>query len=52
MYNISGEVVKFIENNMQNWRVKRKSCSENPVRDLPGNCTVTINIHNCDGATK
>ena len=50
MYKISGEVIKFIENTMENWRVeltvgeKKTNQSENPRRDLPRRRAITMTI--------
>ena len=50
IYKMYGEVIKFIENPMKNWRVeltaggKNLSWGENSVSDLPGWCDITITI--------
>ena len=41
-----GEVIKVILNIMENW-----NGGENPARDLPGRCVITITICNSGDAT-
>ena len=56
MYKISSEVIKFTENNMENWRVELKQegkayLNKNPKRDIPGRCAITT-ICNSDDASQ
>ena len=58
MYKISGEVIKFIGNTMQNWWVelisRGKSLTEVKTleRDLPGWYTILITFYNSNDATE
>ena len=50
--NVQDEVIKFIENTMDNWRMeliaRGKSLGEIPEKDLPRRCTITITICRSD----
>ena len=58
MYNISEEVINFIEKTVKTWRVEltvgRKNLDEtkNQRANIPRKCTITITIHNCNDATQ
>ena len=56
MYKISGQVIKFIENTMQNCRFElttgEKFWGENPERNLPERCAFTITVCDSDDATQ
>ena len=58
VYKISGEVIKFIENTMTNRSIeqtakgKKLNWDENPERNMPGRCAITITICNSDDATQ
>ena len=58
MYLISDEVIKFIENTMENWKVELKaggkkfSWGENFKRYLQERCAITITIYNSNDATE
>ena len=58
IFKITGEVIKFIKNTMENWKIKTDSMKkklnwgENSERDLPGEGAITITICNSEDATQ
>ena len=58
MFKKSDEIIKSIEKIMKIWRLQRSaggkklSRGENPERDLPGRCAITITICNSDDTTE
>ena len=44
MYKILDQIVQFIENTMQPWRVELTAGEKYPKRHIPGRCTITITI--------
>ena len=55
MYKTSDKVIKFIMEDMKNWKVELtaggKTLAENPERHLPRKCTDVITIFNSNDAT-
>ena len=55
IYKISDEVINFIDKTMKTWRVEMtgggRRLAEDPKRDFPRRCSITLNIHNCHDAT-
>ena len=58
MYNISDEVINFIEKNYKNLRSgidsrrEKLNWNQDPNRYIPRRCTITFTIYNCDDATR